>query len=65
MFHCEIDFHDTILCKNDSHVQNDAKVTRKTDYVMRYCVANHFLCSCVYDRVRMDHESANKLLLLY
>ena len=22
-----------------------------------YCVANHFLCSCVYDRVRMNHES--------
>jgi len=32
----------------------------KTDSVMRYCVAmaNHFLCSCVYDRVCMDHESA-------
>ena len=24
---------------------------------LRYCVANHFLCSCVYDRVCMDHES--------
>jgi len=30
----------------------------KTDSVMRYCVANNFLCSCVYDRVCMDHESA-------
>jgi len=26
--------------------------------VIRYCVANHFLCPCVYDRVCMNHESA-------
>jgi len=26
----------------------------KTNSVMRYCVANHFLCSCVYDRICMD-----------
>jgi len=25
---------------------------------LRYRVANHFLCSCVHDRVCMDHESA-------
>ena len=30
----------------------------KTDSVMRCCVANLFLCSCVYDRVCMYHESA-------
>jgi len=23
---------------------------------MRYCVANHYLCSCVYDCICMDHE---------
>jgi len=30
----------------------------KTDSVMRYCVANYFLCSCVHDRVCMDQASA-------
>jgi len=30
----------------------------KTDSVMRYCVANHLKCSCVYDLVCIDHESA-------
>ena len=46
-------------------------VTCKTDFVIRYCVANHSLCSCIHDRVCMDYESEinyyyviyNKLLL--
>ena len=33
------------------------------DSVMRYCVANHFLCTCVYDRVWP--RVCNQLLLLF